>query len=102
MFCEASRDGPDSCKGEASVFSQYDRSVGTAEDEYRFVAIPDHMDMGGAMVRRIDHHAQRPKTQDGRQATVPHFAVGENGGASTPPRNPAPAIAENPLRRAAW
>lgn len=85
MSCEVARDGPDGCKREPSVLSQCDRSIGAAEDEHGFAAVPDHVDMCGAMVCRIDDHAQRPETQDGRQATVPHFAVGENGVTSAAP-----------------
>jgi hypothetical protein len=48
-------DAPYIPQGEPVNLTQFRRAVRAVQDEHRFTACPDHVDMRGPMIRRIDH-----------------------------------------------
>lgn len=51
---------------EAPALSQLGRAVRAAQDEHGLTVRPDHVDMGRAVIVRIDHDPEAIEAQDGR------------------------------------
>ena len=64
-------DAPHVLRREPVGFPQFWRAIRAIQYEHRLAALPPDMDMRGAMVSGIDHHAQSVEAQDGR--TVPSY-----------------------------
>lgn len=58
-------DAPHVAQREPVDLPQRRRTVRTVEDENRLAPCPDRMDMGRAVVIRVDHHPQTVEAENG-------------------------------------
>ena len=54
---------------EAVDFPQSHRPGRTVQEEDSLASCPDHMDMGGSVIIRLDHNPKPVETQDNRHGT---------------------------------
>lgn len=66
MRPQISFDAPHIPEGEPMGLAQFRRAIGAVQDEHGFAALSPDVDMRGAMVSGIDHHAQGVESQDSR------------------------------------
>lgn len=51
---------------ESVAFPKLRRAIRAVQNKYRFPFCPDDMDMGGAVVVRVDHHPQAIEAKNSR------------------------------------
>ena len=48
-----------------ALSAEFGRAIRAVENKHRLAACPDHMDMGRAVVIRVDHHPQTVEAENG-------------------------------------